>query len=211
MCVAGWIGARVYHILTNWDYYRARPEEITQWGVGGLGIRGALLLGFAALWVYARVRRFGFGHLLDASALGLAIGQAIGWIGALVEGANYGVVSTSPLAQELPDLHGLLEWRFPVQQAETTVFVLLFLALVTLALQPRPAGQIFWIYLLIASLANATLGYQRGDPTSYIGAWRIDQLVDAALALIALAALATQRLRMRALARDSGRVMARTH
>ncbi len=203
--IAGWIGARAYHILTNWDYYRARPEEFTAWGVGGLGMRGALILGFIALLVYARVRRFSPGYLFDAAALGLAIGQSIGWIGALVQGANYGVVSESSIAQESPDLYGLVDLRFPVQHAEIALFTLIFIALELLALQRRPAGWLFWVYLFLSSLGNAALGFERGDQTAYVGALRVDQLVDTALVMIALAALVVMAFKTRPGATDAHR------
>lgn len=195
--IAGWIGARAYHILTNWDYYRARPEEITAWGVGGLGMRGALMLGVLAVLLFARVRRFSAGHLLDAAAVGLAIGQTIGWIGALVQGANYGVVSDSAIAQELPDLYGLTNLRFPVQHAEIALFAVILAALGLLALERRPAGWLFGVYLLLSSLGNFALGFERGDQTAYVGALRVDQLVDAALVPVALAGLSVLTFKTR--------------
>lgn len=190
---AGWTGARGYHVLTHWEYYAARPEEIAQLGLGGLGIRGGLVLAFLAVFVYARVRRLSFGHLADAAALGLSIGQAIGWAGALVQGANYGVVSDSRIAMELPDLYGLVQPRFPLQPVEIALFAVLFIGLLWQAAQRRTPGTLFLMYLLIASAANALLGFQRGDETAYAGPWRVDQLVDLALVFCALVAWAWQK------------------
>ncbi len=190
---AGWIGARAYHVLTHWDYYQARPAEIAHIGwldpspvSGGLGIRGGFLLGLLALALYARGRQLSFWSLADASALGLAIGQAIGWVGALVQGANYGVVSDSRLAVELHDLYGLVEPRFPLQHVEIVFFVVLFLALIVLAAQRRRAGTLFIVYLLLASLGNGLLGFQRGDETAHLGELRIDQWVDGLFAIAAV-------------------------
>lgn len=186
---AGWVGARAYHVATHWNYYQARPEEIAQVGLGGWGIRGALLAGLSVLALYARVRKVSFWNLADAAALGLAIGQALGWAGALVHGANYGVVSDSRIAMDLADRYGLVQPRFPLQHAEIVLFALVFLGLIALALQqPRP-GMLFVAYLLVASLANALLGFQRGDETAYVGALRVDQVVDVALSLLALSVM----------------------
>jgi prolipoprotein diacylglyceryl transferase len=185
---AGWAGARAYHVLTHWEYYVARPEEIAQLGLGGLGIRGGLVLAFLAVFVYARGRRFSFRHLADAAALGLSIGQAVGWAGALVEGANYGVVSDSRIAMELPDLYGLVQPRFPLQHAEIALCAVLFVGLLWQAAQRRTPGTLFLMYLLIASPANALLGFQRGDETAYAGPWRVDQIVDLAFFFCALIA-----------------------
>lgn len=182
---AGWIGARVYHVATHWDYYAARPEEIAQPGLGGLGMRGALILALIALLFYSAVRRISFWYFADAAAIGLALGQALGWIGALAQGANYGVVSDSQIAMDLPDLYGLIQPRFPLQYFEIALFAVLFVGLVIAAVQRPYAGALFGAYLFIASLANFVLGFQRGDDTAYVGALRIDQVVDAAFVLLA--------------------------
>jgi prolipoprotein diacylglyceryl transferase len=189
-CAAGWVGARVYQVATHWDYYAVRPDEITQPGLGGFGIRGALILGFVVLAIYAAVRQISFWYFADAAAIGLAIGQAIGWVGALVQGANYGVVSDSQIAMDLPDVYGLVQPRFPVQPAETILFALLFTGLLLLAAKRPRGGSLFVAYLLVASAANFALGFQRGDNTMYVGALRIDQVVDAAfIALVGLVVL----------------------
>lgn len=187
--VAAWIGARVYHVALNGEYYAARPDEITQFGLGGLAMRGALIAGFVALAIYAGMRRTSVWHLADAGALGLTIGQAIGWTGALAHGANYGVASESRIAQDLPDLYGLIQPRFPLQPAEIILFVGLFVGLLFFATRQPRAGALFLAYLLIASAANCALGFQRGDETVFVGALRIDQIVDATFAALALVGL----------------------
>ncbi|MBI5031497.1 MAG: prolipoprotein diacylglyceryl transferase [Chloroflexi bacterium] len=176
--VAGWIGARAYHVATHWDYYAARPDDIAQIGIGGMAMRGALILGFIALIFYARWRRFAPAKLLDATAIGLAIGQAIGWAGALVHGANYGIVSDSQIAMDLPDLYGLVAPRFPLQHAEIILFAVLGLGLVLRAFYKPQPGMLFVVYVLIASAANFALAFQRGDETLGWSGLRIDQWVD---------------------------------
>jgi prolipoprotein diacylglyceryl transferase len=187
---AAWIGARAYHVALNREYYAARPDEIAQFGLGGLAMRGAFIAGFAALAIYSAARHASFWHLADAGALGLTSGQAIGWMGALAHGANYGVVSESRLAQDLPDLYGLIQPRFPLQHAEIVLFVGLFVGLLVVATRQPRAGALFLVYLLIASAANCALGFQRGDETVFVGALRLDQMADATFAALALVGLA---------------------
>ncbi|MBM3129680.1 MAG: prolipoprotein diacylglyceryl transferase [Chloroflexi bacterium] len=195
VCAAGWVGARAYHVALNWAYYAARPDEIAQIGLGGLALRGAFIAGLLTLAIYARARDLRLGKLLDASALGLAAGQAIGWIGALARGANYGVVSDSALALELPDIYGLLAPRFPLQHFEIGLFVSLFVGLIVLAMQRPRAGTLFLVYVFVAAAANFVLGFQRGDETTYVGAWRVDQIVDLIFGALALGALIFVSLR----------------
>jgi len=112
---AGWVGARAYHLALNWDYYAARPDEIWNWQAGGLAMRGALIGGFIALAIFTRARGVSFWRLADAAGLGLAVGQAIGWVGAYAWGANYGAVSDNAIAMELPNLYGIVEPRLPLR------------------------------------------------------------------------------------------------
>lgn len=195
VCAAGWLGARAYHVALNWDYYAARPDEIAQIGLGGLALRGALIAGALALVIFARTRDLRIGKLADASALGLAAGQAIGWSGALARGANYGVVSDSALALELPDIYGLIAPRFPLQHFEIGLFTSLFVGLIVLAMRKPRAGRLFLTYLLVSSAANCALGFQRGDETIFVGALRADQIVDLIFCALAFGALLFLSLR----------------
>ncbi len=179
----------------RWDYYQTRPEEVAplsgMWEgnmPGGFGIRGALLLGLVAFALYAALSRRSFWHYADAAALGLAVGQAIGWAGALAQGANYGVANDSRLALELPDLYGLVAPRFPLQHVEILLYSVVFVLLVALAAHDRPPGTLFFVYLVVVSLSNAALGFQRGDETAYWAGLRVDQIVDAALGGMGMAA-----------------------
>jgi phosphatidylglycerol---prolipoprotein diacylglyceryl transferase len=184
--IVAWIGARAYHVALNWDYYSARPDEIAQIGLGGLAMRGAFIAGAIAIAIFARVRRVSFRKIADASVLGLAAGQAIGWAGALAHGANYGVVSDARFALDLPDLYGIVEPRFPVQHVEIVFFAALFIGLWMLSARSPRQGTLALTYWLIASLAQFALGFARGDETVRLGGLRADQIVDAGFVIIAV-------------------------
>ncbi len=184
--IAGWLGARAYHVATHWDYYGMRPDEIAQMGRGGLAMRGALVVGAIMLALYVRVRGGRFTRLADAAAMGLSIGQAIGWAGALAHGANYGITSDSQIAIDLPDIYGLYAPRFPLQHAEIILFAGLFIILSIVATRRPHSGTLLVLYLLIASSANFLLGFQRGDEAMVVGGLRIDQWCDGVLIGLAL-------------------------
>ncbi len=202
--VFGGVGARVYHVLTHWDYYSQNTDDITNLAQGGMGMRGALVLGLLALLLFAWIRRASFWKLADAGAVGLALAQSIGWYGAHLVGANYGVVSDAALvlplgahtgaiiglAQDLPDVYGIVEPRVPVQLIAMAFFLILFLALVWMGWRRHPdAGIVFLTYLIIAAAGGFALGYVRADETLDVNGWRIDQWVDLLVAGIGLLAL----------------------
>ncbi|MBI3538569.1 MAG: prolipoprotein diacylglyceryl transferase [Chloroflexi bacterium] len=183
---ASWLGARGEYVALNWNYYAARPDEIAQFGAGGLGLRGALIAGFFALAVFAWLHKIYFWKIFDGAALGLTLAQSIGWIGALARGANYGAVSDSRIALELPDIYGLIAPRWPVQHAAIGFFALLFLALIAFAARHPRAGALGLIAISASVWGNFALGFYRGDEIFFIGNLRGDQMLDAGLGVLAL-------------------------
>lgn len=185
--IFGGIGARAYHVLTHWDYYQQNTDDILNFAQGGLGLRGALILGLVVLVFFALIWRAPFWQLADAGALGLALAQSIGWNGARLVGANYGAVSDSIFAQDLADVYGIVRPIVPVQLFAMIFFFLLFLALAWMAWRNHPrAGTLFLTYLITASLGGWVLGAWRADETLMWNGWRIDQWIDLMLAGVGL-------------------------
>lgn len=78
---AGLVGARIYHVLTDFGAYFG-PDRGTEkvWEIwrGGLGIPGGLLAGALAAWAFCRHRGVPLPVLADAVAPGIALAQAAG-------------------------------------------------------------------------------------------------------------------------------------
>jgi prolipoprotein diacylglyceryl transferase len=83
---AGLVGARLYHVIT--DYQRLYcgppkcekslwPDALQLWN-GGLGIPGAIIGGFLAGYLYARAKKWDIPTLMDVAAPCLPLAQAIG-------------------------------------------------------------------------------------------------------------------------------------
>jgi phosphatidylglycerol---prolipoprotein diacylglyceryl transferase len=202
--VFGGIGARAYHVFTHWDYYGQNAGDIANLGQGGMGLRGGLALGLAALLLFALLRRVSFWKLADAGALGLALAQSIGWYGAYLVGANYGAVSDAGLVlpfgaagstvvsleQDLPDAYGIVAPRLPVQLIAVFFFFVLFVVLAWMSWRWRPdEGVVFLTYLIVSALGGFALGYWRADESLIWNGWRVDQWVDLVLAGTGLIAL----------------------
>lgn len=88
--VAALAGARLWEVAFSWGYYGKHLAEIPAVWNGGLSIQGAVLGGAVAAYVFARKRHLNFWELADVTAPGLALGQAVGRIGCLLNGDAYG-------------------------------------------------------------------------------------------------------------------------
>jgi phosphatidylglycerol:prolipoprotein diacylglycerol transferase len=76
--IFGIIGARIYYVAFEWDYYSTHIENIWKIWEGGLAIHGAILFGLLFVILYCKkyeVRAF---KILDILTVGLIIAQAIG-------------------------------------------------------------------------------------------------------------------------------------
>jgi len=211
----GLLGARLAYVLPNWQDYGGRVTAlIGLWG-GGYAFQGGLLGGTLALWLYslrARLLRrpavpvlrpvlleglagLSFPRLADLAAPAVALAQALGWAGAWVHGANYGLVMRSPFSMWLPDLYGVYGPRFPTQMLACALSIVVFLGLHRLSRLHPPAGRVALLHLLGNGLGHFLLEFTRADDAPYWGLLRWTQI--AALAEVAVAAVLLVYLRYR--------------
>ena len=109
--VFGLIGARAYHVITDWQLYfgpRAVKEPYQALFIweGGMSIWGAVALGGVGVWLACRRRGLPLGAIADTIAPGLAVGQAIGRWGNWFNQELYGRPTTLPWGLEIDQAHG---------------------------------------------------------------------------------------------------------
>lgn len=81
----GVVGARLYYVLFHLDRYLQNPVSILYIWEGGLAIYGAVIFGLLGALVFSRVRKVRFLKLADCIMPGLALAQAIGPVGELLQ------------------------------------------------------------------------------------------------------------------------------
>ncbi len=72
------IGARLYYVAFEWDYYSQNLAKIPQIWEGGLAIYGGIIGGILCAYVVCKVEKLNFYNLLDMVGMSLLIGQGIG-------------------------------------------------------------------------------------------------------------------------------------
>jgi prolipoprotein diacylglyceryltransferase len=102
-CLAGIVGAKLYHVLETPATFFAHPlqELLSQYGFAWFG---GLLAGFAAfVWVGHR-QKIPLLTVLDAGSPAAALGYGFGRIGCLLSGdGDYGIPTSLPWGMSFPD------------------------------------------------------------------------------------------------------------
>ena len=101
MIPIAYIGARLYYVVFNWDYYSVNLNEIYKIWKGGLAIHGGLIFGLIWLIIYSKKYRIKSLRLTDIVCIGLIIGQAIGRWGNFMNQEAYGSKVTLEFLQNL--------------------------------------------------------------------------------------------------------------
>jgi len=93
--VAGFLGAKVFDNLENWDRFIQDPIA-NLLSPSGLTFYGGLICAAAAILWYARSKNIGLLHLCDAAAPGLMLSYATGRIGCQVSGdGDWGIFNSA--------------------------------------------------------------------------------------------------------------------
>jgi len=193
--IAGLVGARLYEVIFNWDYYGQHPSKIVAVWEGGLAIHGSLILGpLVGVWL-ARRRRLPILRSLDLVGPSVAIGQAIGRWGNFFNEEAFGEPTSLPWKLYISPAHRppgyeQFEYFHPTFLYESLWDLGVFLILV-LWLRPRlreRPGALFFCYVGFYSLGRLMIESIRLD-SFWLGGLRVAQLASAAGLIVAAAGL----------------------
>jgi phosphatidylglycerol---prolipoprotein diacylglyceryl transferase len=193
--LAGLVGARLYEVIFNWDYYGQYPSKIIAVWEGGLAIHGGLIVGpLVGAWLAYRWR-VPVLRGLDVAAPSLAIGQAIGRWGNFFNEEAFGAPTDLPWKLYISPSHrppGFTQYEFfhPTFLYESLWDLGVFAVLV-LWLRPRfreQPGALFFAYMGLYSIGRFLIESLRLD-SFWVGAVRVPQaasVVGIAIAIIGL-------------------------
>ena len=178
------VGARIYHVVDKWSFYAQNPKQIFLIWQGGLGIFGAIILGFAGIATYYFLvkKDFSLAFFLDLIAPSLLLGQALGRLGNFFNQEAFGPPTNLPWGIYIDQNKRPAEWQ-SLERFHPTFFYELIWDLVGAAvlfflakkLKDKP-GAILSLYLIIYGLGRFWVEIFRFD-TFQIGQFKIAQML----------------------------------
>jgi prolipoprotein diacylglyceryl transferase len=189
----GFIGARVYHVITDYDLYADDPiPGVFEVWNGGLGIYGAVAGGFLGLLLFGWYRGVSPLVLADAAAPGLILAQAIGRWGNYFNQELFGRPSDLPWAiriapenrpAEFTDA-GAFHPTFLYESIWDLLVCFLLLWVARRFANRLRDGDLLLLYVSLYSVGRFFVETLRVDPAFLIGgSFRGNLLVSSVLAL----------------------------
>lgn len=195
----GIVGARLFHVGLNWDYFAENVAEIWRFEAGGLDWHGALLGGLLGLvlvtWAQTLFNRWrpntfsplSFNTLLTSLTPALPLTGLGGWVGCLAAGCGYGKEVDSLAnyprwaASELVDVFGIVAPRYNTPYFG--IALCLCGVLLVLGLRRWQDARRFWLVLMLMSWGMFVIGFFRADHVLDLFGLRGDQLLDVIMAI----------------------------
>lgn len=96
------LGARLYFVIFNWDYYSQDLTRILNIREGGLAIYGAIITAIITVYILTRRKKMDFGLVADTAGPALIFGQCLGRWGNFFNREAFGGYTDGLLAMQLP-------------------------------------------------------------------------------------------------------------
>jgi phosphatidylglycerol:prolipoprotein diacylglycerol transferase len=162
------LGARLLYVITFWqEEFAGKPifSVLMVWR-GGLVYYGGLIGASLACMLYARLKHLPLWKIADILAPSIALGQAFGRIGCLLNGCCYGRPCTLLWAIRFPEGNAAGAPTTPVHPTEIYESLLdlgLYAALAWLFRRKKFEGQVFGVYLVSYAVLRSFVELFRGD------------------------------------------------
>lgn len=196
------VGARLYYVLFELDYYIENPGQILAIRSGGLAIYGGLIAGGLVVYFFTRHRFISTWKFLDVAAPSVILAQGIGRWGNFMNHEAYGEVVSRNFLESLhlpkfiiENMYIDGEYRQPTFLYESVWSVLGFVVLILLRRKPNflKEGEVALVYVIWYSLGRFFIEGMRTDSLWIGDVIRVSQMLSGLLFIGAIGLLIYRR------------------
>ncbi|MDQ6927490.1 MAG: prolipoprotein diacylglyceryl transferase [Actinomycetota bacterium] len=205
---AGLIGARLYHVITDYQLYTDDPIKAFKIWDGGLGIWGGVAGGVAVGLIVARKWGMNLRLLIDAVAPAIPLAQAIGRFGNYFNQELFGRPTSLPWGLEIDFAHRPAGFTNATTFHPTFLYESLWcLVVVAVVLAVERAGwlepgRLFAVYIAAYTFGRFWFEALRIDPAHEIFGLRLNDWVSILVFVVACGFVVTGLRRKTDLARQ---------
>ena len=192
----GIIGARIYYIMFNLEYYINNLGEILNFRNGGLAIYGGLIFGAIAIIVNCKIKKKSALDFFDCIVPFVAIAQCIGRFGNFFNIEAYGYETTSILRMGITTALGYIEVH-PTFLYEAVSNLVIGIALIIMQRKRKYCGQILLLYCMLYGLIRFFIEGLRTDSLMFFN-FRISQILSIIVFIISAIILVTKNIKSKA-------------
>ena len=176
--LGGIVGARLVHVIDNWDYYQYNLLQILFIWSGGIGVWGGILGGFMGGAAYAFIAKHPIGIIADLTAPALLLVQTIGRLGDIVNGEHCARAATEfilafnwirPESDARGCANGVGVPVQPVIAYEMLWNLAALFVVWKLRDRLRPDGMLFALYLALYAIGRFLVSLLRQDKVWALG------------------------------------------
>ncbi|MFA6216739.1 MAG: prolipoprotein diacylglyceryl transferase [Candidatus Omnitrophota bacterium] len=206
------VGARLFFVAVNFEYYKSHLFDIFKVWEGGLVFYGGLIFGFCAAAWFSKKHKISFWKTLDILSPSLALGIVLGRIGCFLNGCCYGKLARwwgvcfpgaeNPPAFSQQVFDGLISpvARYSLPVIPTQVYdalanLIVFCVLLVLEKQKRFDGFLFLVFIILYSINRFVIESYRYYEQNFVvfNSITISQLISIILAVSAAVLLFKRR------------------
>jgi len=175
------IGARIYYVVFNWDYYGRNLGQILNFRGGGLAIHGAIIAATIVGIIFTKKRGLNFWQIADIASPSLILGQAIGRWGNFINQEAYGTPTDLPWGIMVNGVK--VHPTFLYESLGN--FIIFIILLWYRRKKQRVSGEVFLLYIMLYSLVRFFVEGLRID-SLMLGPVRVAQLVSLCAIIIGI-------------------------
>lgn len=211
--VGGIVGAKAYYVLLNWERLLADPAGLI-FSRGGLVWYGGFLLATALVVWEIRRQKLPLAKMADATAPALALAYAVGRVGCFMVGDDWGRPTDSWVGVRFPqgapptrvdiierefgitvdpaliEKYGQIVPVHPTQLYEVALSTLIFLGLWKIRKEPRTAGWLFMLWLVLAGAERFLVEFFRAKDDRFLGPLTLAQFISVGIMVVGIAGMA---------------------
>lgn len=211
--IGGIIGAKVYYVLLNWDRTMADPVGMILARGGLVWYGGFILATVLVIWEIRR-QKLPLPKMADAVAPALALAYAVGRVGCFMVGDDWGRPTDSWVGIAFPqgapptrvdiierdfgiavdpaliERYGQIVPVHPTQLYEVGMSTLIFFVLWKLRRQPRVAGWLFMLWLVLAGIERFVVEFFRAKDDRFLGPLTVAQVISVAIVVVGAVGMA---------------------